>query len=225
MYVSFNPETETVTMISFPRDLYVFIPGWKVWRINGAWNQGGEEMLAQTFLYNFGLEVDQYILVDFTGFTGIINSVGGIDVSVGNSFVDECRGIEWSYLAGKTYHMDGDEALCYVRMRAATSDFARKERQAEIIVALFKKIGSLTGFRNVDELYSQYTQSVESDIGLTQVVNFAPIAVKLLKDDWRIQSTTITEEYVTNWRTPDEQAVLLPKVGAIQKLLEDALTK
>ena len=54
--------------------------------------------------------------------------------------------------------------------------------------------------------------------------DLAPIALKFLQDDWRVRSYTITEDFVTHWRTPDEQAVLLPKVREIQKLLEEALT-
>ena len=132
MIVSLDPEAGTVTLFSIPRDLYVFIPGWRVDRINTADPRGGPEVFADTILYNFGIEIDHWVRINFSGFKTIVDLLGGIDVEATAPLWDECGGIRWSYRAGTTYHMDGFEALCYVRMRRTRGgDFDRLRRQQE----------------------------------------------------------------------------------------------
>jgi len=61
MWVSLNPQDEYVSIISFPRDLFVTIPGWGGNRINTAFQYGGFDLLADTFETNFGIRPDYYV--------------------------------------------------------------------------------------------------------------------------------------------------------------------
>src|SRR5512136_129487 len=72
LIVSLDPSAGRVRLISVPRDLYVYIPGWRVDRINVADVHGGFEMLAQTIRYNFGISVDHMMRMDFSGFKQMI---------------------------------------------------------------------------------------------------------------------------------------------------------
>ena len=67
MLLSFDLEEGTVTLMSIPRDLYVFIPGWRVDRINTADARGGPERVQETILYNFGIEVDHWARIRLVG--------------------------------------------------------------------------------------------------------------------------------------------------------------
>ena len=73
MLLSFDLEEETVTLMSIPRDLYIFIPGWRVDRINTADARGGPERVQETMLYNFGIEVDHWARIRFSGFKSAVN--------------------------------------------------------------------------------------------------------------------------------------------------------
>src|SRR5690606_2195629 len=88
--VSVNRTAGTVSMLSIPRDLYVYIPDHQVARINTAFGWGetnlgqraGAQLLIDTIRYNLGLEIDYYARVDFNGFHQIVDDLGGVEVAV-----------------------------------------------------------------------------------------------------------------------------------------------
>ncbi|MEP7358649.1 MAG: LCP family protein, partial [Anaerolineales bacterium] len=88
--VSINKSAATVSLLSIPRDLFVYIPKWGMARINRAFYAaetngypgGGPALLEQTILYNLGLPIHYYALVNFDGFRQVVDTVGGIDVPV-----------------------------------------------------------------------------------------------------------------------------------------------
>lgn len=92
MIASLDPTRGTVTLLSLPRDLYVFIPGWRVDRINVADGRGGPDLVEQTILYNFGIPIDFWVRMNFGGFRSLVDSLGGVDVSIGRYYADECGG-------------------------------------------------------------------------------------------------------------------------------------
>ena len=219
MLVSLDLDTSTVTLLSFPRDLYVFIPGWRVDRINVADAYGGPERVAQTILYNFGIEVDHTVMINFYGFKQVVDLLGGIDVEVGAYLVDECGHIDWGYSPG-TYHMDGFRALCYVRMRKTTGDFDRLRRQQEVLLAIFNKMLTLEGLSRVPELYSQFLTYVETDITIEDTLRLLPLGTKLASDLDRIKRYSIDPTMSSLWRVPYSGAsVVLPEWKSIKSLL------
>lgn len=220
--VSIHPDEGTVSLVSFPRDLYVYLPGRNMARINTAYAYGGRDLLALTLLYNFGVEVDYYARVNFASFKEVVNTLGGIDVEVGQSLTDFC-GQTYTYQSGRTYHMDGHTALCYVRMRRNSGgDFARHVRAQEVLLAIFHKVVSLDGLTRLPELYQQYTQTVETDMGLAEMLPLVPAAVQVASDPTRIERYTFVG-MTRPWTTPGGGAVLLPNREAILVLLASAL--
>jgi LCP family protein required for cell wall assembly len=219
MLVTLNSDTGAVTLLSFPRDLYVFIPGWRVDRINVADAYGGPGMVAETILYNFGLEVDYWARINFTGFMTAVNLLGGIDVEVTGTLFDECGGVHYSYRPGN-YHMDGMTALCYVRMRKTSSDFDRLRRQQEVITAIFKRILTLDGLSRVPDLYRQFSNLIETNMELDDVLLFIPLARQLASDDGRIKRLAVDPTMASQWRVPySGAAVLLPDWEKIEAML------
>lgn len=225
MLLSLDPKAGTAKLLSFPRDLYVYIPGWRVDRINVADAVGGPEAVAETIRYNFGLDVHHWMLLYFWDFTAIIDSLGGIDVAVGGPLYDECGGIHWNYGPG-TYHMDGFTALCYVRMRKNSGDFDRLRRQQEVVMATFQRMLTLDGLSKVPELYDQFKGMVETDMTLNDILPLVPLATKLATDPSRIQRLAITADMGEQWRVPySGAAVILPRWDAIESMLNDAFPK
>jgi LCP family protein required for cell wall assembly len=219
--VSLDLESGIATLLSFPRDLYVFIPGWRVDRINVADAYGGPERVAQTILYNFGIEVDHTIMINFYGFTQVVDSLGGIDVKVEAYLQDECGHIDWAYYPG-TYHMDGFTALCYVRMRKTTGDFDRLRRQQETLVAIFNKMLTLEGLSRVPDLYAQFLSYVETDLTVEDSLRLLPLATKLAAEPDRIHRYSIDSTMGSLWTVPYSGAsVILPDWDAIEPMLHE----
>ncbi len=147
-----RPREGQVSMISIPRDLWVYIPTSGNQRINTAYQHGelygyaggGPGLLKDTILYNLGIQIDHTAMVEFTGFQHIIDTLGGIDVPVACPYTDwrlidpsynpNVEANWWLYTVGPgVVHMDGDLALWYARSRQKSSDFDRGRRQQETL--------------------------------------------------------------------------------------------
>ncbi len=136
---SVDTGTQTVTMISFLRDIYLKIPGHGSSRLNAAYSWGGAELLKETLKQNFDVDVDVTLEIDFEGFTGLIDTLGGVDVALTDREADYLNNhYGWALTEGMT-HMDGDIALAYSRIRYLDSDFIRTERQRNVLTALMEK--------------------------------------------------------------------------------------
>jgi LCP family protein required for cell wall assembly len=220
--LSLDPGTGTVTMISIPRDLYVYLPGWRVDRINTADPRGGPEMVKNTILYNLGIEVDHWVRVYFSGFVTAVDLLGGIYVNVGSYTSDQCGDTIYTYSPGM-YQMDGYTALCYVRMRKMSSDFDRLRRQQEVVKALFNRILNLDGLSRVPQLYDQFDSLMQTDMELSDILPLVPLAATIASDPSQIHAYSIGSNMVTMWRVPYSGAsVLLPNWDAIKDMLQDA---
>ncbi len=82
MFFSIDEKNKQLKLTSILRDTYVEIPGWKWNKINAAQSHGGRQLLVDTIEYNFKVDIDNYMLVNFDMFTTIIDELGGVDVEV-----------------------------------------------------------------------------------------------------------------------------------------------
>ena len=237
--VSINKSANSVTLLTIPRDLFVYIPGWTMDRINTAaehgdaigYPGGGVALLEQTILYNLGIPIHGWARVDFQGFKDIVDTLGGVDVPVTCAMqdwrlkdptLDPQNADNWQlYTVGTgVQHMDGDLALWYARSRERSSDFDRSRRQHEALRAIFDKALSLQMLTKVPQLYSQYVKIVDTDLGLGDLLQFVPTAANLA--NVRIKSRFIGRDQVTSWVTQQGADVLLPNRDAISSLLAEA---
>ncbi len=153
--LSYNHDEHYAVMTSIPRDFFVKVPNqnWQT-KINGVYANGGIEALKEVVTEVTEREIQYYGLVNLAGFRELIDTIGGIEVDVENTFVDYQYPVEGeehkyqtiSFDAGKQ-SMDGEAALRFVRSRMSStagegSDFARARRQQRVIVGLKEKIFS-----------------------------------------------------------------------------------
>ena len=228
-----RPNEGQVSLISVPRDLWVLIPGYENQRINTAYQRGGAELLKETILYNLGIRIDHTAMVDFDGFRQIVDTLGGVDVPVACSYTD-WRLIDPSYdpynennwhlytTGPGLIHMDGDLALWYARSRQKSNDFDRGRRQQEVLRALFSQALQANTLSRIPELYNDLRSTVETDLGLGDLLQLAVYAPKMTNAD--IRSYYIRPPYVSGWMTPGGASVLLPNEGALQQMLTEALS-
>lgn len=223
MIVSLDPSEGTATLISVPRDLYVYLPGFRMDRVNTADPRGGPQLAADTILYNFGIPIHHWARMNFAGFTSLVDSLGGLQVEVTGYLYDECGGTWYRYSPG-TYSMDGFTALCYVRMRKNSSDFDRLRRQQEVLQAIFRKVLTLNGLTQAPELYRQFKDLVQTDVDLETIVRLLPLAARLSRDSSGINRLAIDPTMAISWRVPySGAAVLLPERAKIEDMLRTSL--
>lgn len=236
-----RPKEGQVSLISIPRDLWVYIPEWGNQRINTAYQHGelvgysggGAGLLKATIEYNLGIHIEHAAMVEFNGFQHIIDTLGGIDVPVACPYTD-WRLIDpsydpynennwWLYTVGPgLVHMDGDLALWYARSRMRSSDFDRGRRQQETLRAIYARVLQTGTIARLPALYKDLTTIVETDITLTQMLQLALYAPKLTNADFR--SYYIRPPLVTSWITPEGAYVLLPNEAEMKSMLLEAMS-
>lgn len=240
LLLSIQPSAGGAALISIPRDLYVYLPGYSMQRVNTAFNLGndigypggGRALLADTLLYNLGVTFDYYARVEMSGFKQIVDELDGLDVRVSCPYTDwrlkspdlnQDNANNWHLFTvpAGVVHMDGDYALWYARSRERSSDFDRSRRQQEVLRAAYRQALQLGMFSHIPSLYQTMIQSVTTDMSLTDILRLAPLATKI--DPAHLKSRFIGRDQVTSWRTPSGAQVLLPKPVEVQKLLVEAL--
>jgi len=137
MLVHVSDDNESVYITSFPRDLYVDVPGHGKDRINSALAYGGVGLAVTTVENYTGVPIDHVALIDFDGIEGLVDALGGVDVDVPVSF--EAGGHQ--YTEG-TQTMNGEEALNFVRERKqfAEGDFQRNRNQQAVLKGIVDKL-------------------------------------------------------------------------------------
>lgn len=185
--VSINGEGPTASMISLPRDLYVYIPGGAMNRLNTAVSLGGVNLLKQTILYNFGVPIHYFARVDFEGFEEVVDAVGGVDVAVSCHFKDwRIKSPEldpedednWYVhaLEPGIHQMDGQTALWYARSRLMSNDFDRGRRQQQLLRALLNQGVKLDMVSQAPALWSSYKDTIETDMDIGRMLKIASLA-------------------------------------------------
>ena len=220
--LTLDPASGSAHLTSFPRDLYVYIPGWTVQRINTAFGYGGFDALALTMEYNFGVHPDYYVLVNLWSFVDLVDSLGGLNVQVGQTLCDHRDGYGTYCAYQGLVTMDGETALWYVRSRYSSSDFDRGRRQQEVIVAAFDKLISLNGLGRAPELYDLYIQNVTTNMSFDQMAALLPLAVELA-DTGNIERYAISPAQVVDWINYSGAMVLLPIRSAVLDVMRQAL--
>lgn len=229
---SINPALPSVSMLSFPRDLQVRFPDGRQDRINTVFEYGyiqqyaggGPAYLALMLRKNFGIKIDHYVRVDFAGLVKAVDTLGGVDVLVEcelhDTFPDKqspTGKTDFDVYPGKVT-LNGKQALWYARSRWSTTDFDRARRQQKVLRSLFRKARDGNMLQNALGLYSEFRNSVETNLSPTNLLPFIDIARRLSNDN--IKSRVITWPIVKSFTRQDGASVLIPTDQTIAYIAE-----
>ena len=199
---SFIPKIKGISLISIPRDTYVNIPGYGKDKINHAYTFGKEQLSIKTINQNFGLNVTEYITIDFSGLINIINEAGGISLEITQDemkYINER--VEESYLiSGNTTEkltkfglvkLTGEQALTHSRDRTIGDDFMRASRQRKVLEALINKLSFLNLY-DIIKVLENISKEVKTNLNITDYME-SLLSVVLNKDKYltNIVSTQI----------------------------------
>ncbi len=228
MLLSIDPQTESVGLLSIPRDLWVEIPGFEERdRINRAYFLGGTQLLQQTVSLNLGVRVHNYMLLDFHALMEIVDILGGIEVTIDYTIDDQdspdlAYGYDPFYLPPGTHTLDGYDALRFSRTRHGNNDVRRTERQQQVLQGIRARALDSNLFELITRLpaiVSTLESNLQTGLSLTELVQLAVFAYDL---DWEdITMRKMDFNYVQEYITEDEyqQQVLIPLVERLPNLL------
>jgi len=209
------PLLPNVGMLGIPRDLWVPIPGIGEQRINTAYffaeaaqPGNGPRAAIETVRQNFGVTVRYFIVIHMTGLVDVIDSLGGIDITL-----DRTQG----GLPAGTHHLDGTQALGFVRERYSADDFSRMQQGQILLLATLRQAIRPRNWTCIPGALSAYSNIVETNIPMWQWprLGFALLRTPLFGIDAR----TITREMVTPFQTSGGAQVLAPDWEAINPIL------
>jgi polyisoprenyl-teichoic acid--peptidoglycan teichoic acid transferase len=204
-----------VGMLSIPRDLWVTVPGVGEQRINTAYffaesNRvgSGPRGTMQTIQQNFGVPVRYYAVIHMFSLTSVVDALGGVDINLESS--------TGGYPAGP-HHLDGAEALAFVRERTSSDDFNRMVRTQILLSAVFNKVVQPPHWISLPQFIYSLTQVVDTNIPIWQWPRllFALLRTSVIG----IESQTITREMVQPFQTSEGAQVLAPNWETINPLL------
>jgi LCP family protein required for cell wall assembly len=162
-----DPETEAISMLSFPRDLIVTVkcPGRPdvVDRINIAFSNCGAVGSVETVRALTGLPINYFVTVNFRGFTQLVNNLGGVWVDVDHRYLcdpNTCPGISRINLWPGYQRLNATNALSYVRYRHFDSDIFRNARQQLFLKALKQQITSQLSVRTLFDIVDAVEKNV-----------------------------------------------------------------
>jgi LCP family protein required for cell wall assembly len=184
-----DPRSGRVALVSLPRDLWVDIPGYGQARINAAnvWGiiynapEGGLGLAQKTVSNLLGIPIDYTIHINFQGFIGAIDSLGGVTVDVPKElYDDQFPTMDYGYTVAHflpgPQQMDGATALMYSRIRHPDSDFERMRRQQAVVVAVLARIREqnvLQGLKSLENVTKALRGYVQTDLPEDRMIGLA----------------------------------------------------
>lgn len=164
--VSINTKNNTIKMTSILRDIKAYFPERKAWgKLNASYAYGGAGQVINIINYNFKLDIQKYVLIDFSGFKKLIDTAGGVDIKVTAAEATQIAGLS----KGGTYTLTGAQALDYARIRYIDSDFVRTQRQRTVILSLYDKFKDNSVIQKT-AVINEFLNYVKTNIPTTELM-------------------------------------------------------
>lgn len=184
-----------IRLTSLFRDTLVNIPGHGEAKLNAAYAYGGHELLMETIEDNFGIKLDKYATINFWGFEKVIDQIGGIEVDVKESEINELNKFIGESTGGATspniteagiQKLDGQQALSYARIRKNDTVYNRDSRQRTVLFKVAEKLKDVNPVKYPfllnamkDEIKTNVTPDLIFNMGYT-IYKFPELNIKQL---------------------------------------------
>ena len=178
MVASLDPVDKTINLFSIMRDTYTEIPNHGSNRINTAITHGPKTAMKAVGDL-LGIPIQYYVYTDFQGFIQLVDSIGGVDFYVEKDMKYTSKADNHEYdidLKQGMQHLDGNEALQYVRFRYdAMGDFTRTERQRELLMAVAKKTVSTTSIMKLPDILNAVNPYIDTNLTVNDMWKLANV--------------------------------------------------
>ena len=203
MVLFINPRLKKAALLSIPRDLRVHIPGHGVTKINHSYAYGGPELTRRTVEELFGLDIPYYVRIDFKTFVEAVDMLGGVDVEVpdveghgrGMNYDDNWGNLH-IHLKPAWHHLDGYQAMGFVRYRHGDSDFARTKRQQQFMRAILAQKLKLTNLPVLLKTGSYVLKKLDTNLSWREVVDLLRIAKQMKTADLMTATLPISDAMI-----------------------------
>jgi LCP family protein required for cell wall assembly len=211
------PQTNQVTMLSIPRDLWVPLSTGGMGKIDAAYLHGGAKAAIATVERNFRVHVDEFVWIGLKGLIKLIDRVGGVDVITSNPVLDDWYpddintpnpyAIARIAVLPGPQHLDGTHALQYVRSRHSDlrGDFGRSQRQQQVLIALRAKATHVSP-ADLPDVAAAFQGELQTSMALPRVRQLLPIATHVSVES--VKQVVLLPPYTSSGKIGDQDVVL-----------------
>lgn len=182
--LSLDTKRNIAKVTSFQRDTLIYIPGdiQDCDKLNHPYAYGGAKLAMQTINYNFDLDLTRYVSFNFDAIEKIIDAIGGIELEILSKEVSYMNGYisssENKITSAGLQHLNGAQAMGYMRIRYADSDYVRMDRQTNVMKAIFTQLKSIS-YTQLLNLLNECLPYVETNLTKDEIISLGMDALKV----------------------------------------------
>ena len=229
LIASIDPKTDSVRMLSVPRDLWVNIPNYYADRINDAYGFGGTPLLIKTAEGVVNIPIRYYAVIDFKGFEKVIDALGGVTIDVKHPINDPTfpapvgNGFAPLHIRAGVQHMNGRLALDYVRTRHddPLGDLGRNQRQQQLLLALKHQALQPATLFKIPTVLDALGHAVKTNFPYADLTYLARVVATAPKSHTRHLGLNYANNSVSNFTTSAGAEVLLPNWPVIHTITKN----
>lgn len=229
MVLTIDQINKEIKLSSIMRDTYVTIPDYGKTKINHAYSYGGPQLAVKTLNTNFGLDIRNFITVDFFGLEKIIDTLGGVELTIKDYEIDEINKyiIEVAKIENKkptllkkagTQRLNGMQAVSYGRIRkVGNGDYERTQRQRNVLVSLFNELKSISATEAIN-LVNKCSSYVKTNISASDGIK---LGLSILSGNYSISQNRFPYDENSEGRTINDMWVLATNVPQTKRDILD----
>lgn len=211
--LSINPKDKKTEMISVPRDTHAEIVGKDTEeKINHAYAYGGPDMAVKSVEKLMNVPIDHYASINMDGVSTLIDEINGVDVVSNSDF----KVRDYVFEKGKKHHMDGKEALAFMRSRkeaGAGGDEGRQARQQLVIEAVAKKSLKPSSIPKINTIFDAVEDNIMTDLSLTELND--------IRSDYQSAQETVNRHTLNGENTMGDDGLYYFYPGDNKKVIKD----
>lgn len=223
MIATLDLKHKRLKLTSLMRDMYLPIPGYGEDRFNASYAYGGVKLLYETIATNFGIKLDGYVIVDFTAFKAVIDTIGGVEIKLTDK---EYQYLTTAYKKGSVLdvqsgmnNLNGEQALAYTRIRQdGEGDFGRTRRQRDVLQSIFSEAKGMS-YSELMELAETMMPYFATDLTNEEILSYIKSVVMLGTTQIDQMRIPVDNSYTQN--RIRKMAVLIPDMGINTQALND----
>lgn len=221
MLVSFNKNEGKSSVISFLRDTLVDIDGYGKSRLGHTYAYGGVGLTINTLNQQFGLDIQNYVTINFENLVNIIDELGGIEVTLTEEEAEYYRQNGMPDIQAGPVTLTGSQALAHARNRTLDSDFGRTRRQRSVMYGIYRKVLEQRDPSTLMPLITYCMTQVKTNMSVTEIYNMATDVLSV--DNLKTQQAAVPQEGTYNSITYEGMAVLEIDMEANKQYINELL--
>ena len=219
--VSYNKSENKATALSFLRDTLVQIDGYGQSKLGHTFAYGGVGLTINTINKQFGLDIQDYVTVNFENLVGIIDELGGIEVKLTEEEAEYYRSNGMPDIQAGTVTLTGSQALAHARNRSLDNDFGRTRRQRDVLYGIYNRVMEKRDPATLMSLINYCMTQVSTNMSVTELYSMATDVVSA--EHLTTQTAAIPEDGTYEFGTYDSMSVLEIDLEANKEYIQELL--